>query len=509
LWRQGAASSTDRLFIAAILLPVRMHAQEAKVMQRTTVTVLALAAVCSIAGPMAAQPIDMDGRDVEWPADAAAVADGGAVYFRLHLNEVTSIQSAPWQISLLIDVDGDPKSGNTNLPGADGMGVDLEFRMSPFDRDRLGLQAFQHPGEGAPALALPAGAHQFFWAPTHASDTFEFRMMGLPPHESVRARFVALDIDGDVAWATDTFGIQRSGAPSEPPAMPSLTKPEGAVRVMSMNVRWGTPFMRPDSIARIIHAINPDVILLQEWEDESRDAPPETSASIDQWFAEDAAWEPWHAVKGSERGVAVVSRYPLERIDTDALRPSAEEDPQVDDTRGIRVALARVKSPMGDLLAASVHLKCCGSFGGSEDAQRVAEAQAINGAIRSAMRSSRTSGAVVGGDFNLVGAPTPLAALSDGADLDGSTLESADLVNIGTRRRVTWQGGDGRFPPGRLDYVLYSGAGLAVAQSFVLDPAALDEAALASMGLEEGDLTASDHLPIVVDFVRGAAGGTP
>ena len=111
------------------------------------------------------QVVELDGRVNEWPAESMALADGRAVYFRLSLDKVTSLQSSAVQTSLLIDVDGDPATGALDLPGAGGLGVDLEFQMSPHDRDGVGLLAMQY-SDGA-------GERDFMWAPTHASDTFD------------------------------------------------------------------------------------------------------------------------------------------------------------------------------------------------------------------------------------------------------------------------------------------------------------------------------------------------
>ena len=64
-----------------------------------------VAAVTLFSTTAPGQVVDLDGRLNEWPADAMALADGRAVYFRLSLDKVTSLQSSVFQTSLLIDVD--------------------------------------------------------------------------------------------------------------------------------------------------------------------------------------------------------------------------------------------------------------------------------------------------------------------------------------------------------------------------------------------------------------------
>ena len=57
------------------------------------------------------------------------------------------------------------------------------------------------------------------------------------------------------------------------------------------------------------------------------------------------------------------------------------------------------------------------------------------------------------------------------------------------------------FPPGRLDYIVYSDSTAEMRQSFVLDTAILSDAALDAAGLRRSDSLASDHLPVVLDIV--------
>ena len=64
----------------------------------------------------------------------------------------------------------------------------------------------------------------------------------------------------------------------------------------------------------------------------------------------------------------------------------------------------------------------------------------------------------------------------------------------------------GPFPPGQLDFVLYSDTTLGVANAFVFDTRDVDPELLASSGAAPEDSThSSDHLPIVVDFKLLAA----
>ena len=69
----------------------------------------------------------------------------------------------------------------------------------------------------------------------------------------------------------------------------------------------------------------------------------------------------------------------------------------------------------------------------------------------------------------------------------------------------TWYGRD--FPPGRLDYVVYSDAVVGVGNRFVLFTPELPDEALARYGLRRDDTSrATDHLPVVADFVLRRGG---
>ena len=64
----------------------------------------------------------------------------------------------------------------------------------------------------------------------------------------------------------------------------------------------------------------------------------------------------------------------------------------------------------------------------------------------------------------------------------------------------TWRNPGGRFPPGRLDWVLHSDSSLEVMRAFIFDTAVISPYWLAQHGLWAADsVTTSDHLPIVVD----------
>ncbi len=120
------------------------------------------------------------------------------------------------------------------------------------------------------------------------------------------------------------------------------------------------------------------------------------------------------------------------------------------------------------------------------------------------------------GDANLVGSARQLRTLLDGEifyrdqhgkpfapDWDGTAL--ADLMPRHTHRlqTFTWYGRG--FSPGRLDVALIADSVLAAGNRFVLFTPDMPPDFLERYGLHRHDvITASDHLPVVVDLVLNA-----
>ena len=70
----------------------------------------------------------------------------------------------------------------------------------------------------------------------------------------------------------------------------------------------------------------------------------------------------------------------------------------------------------------------------------------------------------------------------------------------------TWQDYTSSFPPGRLDYIIYTGSVIDLVNSFVLNTMKMSQSELNESGLEQNDTElASDHLPVVCDFSFGSS----
>jgi endonuclease/exonuclease/phosphatase family metal-dependent hydrolase len=178
-----------------------------------------------------------------------------------------------------------------------------------------------------------------------------------------------------------------------------------------------------------------------------------------------------------------------------------------------------------DVYLLAVHLKCCGSPGGSEDVSRQRSADAIANWLGDARGAIRPSGnnivlpantpVIVLGDFNLVGGPQPentlltgdiQAEATFGTDIQGD-WDVSDITNLNpldpfTGNNFTWQG-NATYPPSALDRFMVTDSAFTVASKFVLNTNTMTQLALTAAGLQAGDTltqNSSDHLPIIVDL---------
>ncbi|MCA9284900.1 MAG: hypothetical protein KDA22_06795, partial [Phycisphaerales bacterium] len=136
---------------------------------------------------------------------------------------------------------------------------------------------------------------------------------------------------------------------------------------------------------------------------------------------------------------------------------------------------------------------------------RIDEVEAVRHALRTVLDSGAAAGAVVCGDYNLVGSRVPLERLLLKTDVDGGDLAVAEALQIDGRSNATWADAKQPFTAGRLDYLVYSDATLRETGGFVFDAADLGADRLAALSLSASETAdASDHLPLVVDLAWAA-----
>jgi endonuclease/exonuclease/phosphatase family metal-dependent hydrolase len=453
------------------------------------------------------QHLTLDGQFNDWPAsDIATIADDDFIYFRVSVEGQSGpIQASRETLELWLDVDGNARTGRVMPAPADaaGLGVDLVVAYSPADPDKPGqtkpgvqVTAFDPGGAAIPLSAAQIGLASL---PTYVAPQYEVRIsrhinpaaapalaQAMQAKGTGRGMFVLKDGSGRIVGWSDPETFQKAqaakGVPVGDSAIPG--KKRGTVRVVSYNVLKSELTKNPGTFARVFQVLDADIVLCQEWETDP------TSAGA--WFtAVVTGTHPWYARTGPD--VAIVSPYQIAPLGPDSITYPGADKP-------VRFVAGVVKTPAGDVAVGTAHLKCCGTAGSPEDQRRLAEARAINGAMKSAMGQLSTPFRVIGGDFNVVGTADPLGAIATGLDADGSDLMIAQPIVLGDTSMVTWADPKTDFPPGRLDYVLVGDAGAVVTDAFVLDTTHLSAKALAKMGLDHSDTLASDHSPVVVDI---------
>ena len=297
------------------------------------------------------------------------------------------------------------------------------------------------------------------------------------------------------------------------------------VRVMSWNVKMSSILppsgVRHESFARIVRAIDPDVIALQEvmW--------PDLAAQLSRLMngyipLEDG--QSWYVHTVSDN--VLISRYPMRWRGGELATPYPL--PQIglpNFHHGFAAALLELPDST-DLLVVGMHNKS----GARDDDVRLRQnhADAIVRWIRD-LRGSAQEYSIVDytpivllGDMNAVpnASMAPLETLIRGDIADEETFgpdfvidwDGTDMTDVRPshnalgREYYTWRNDDMPFAPSALDRILYTDSVLSVRNRFVLNTMTLSPDDLADLGLQKSDALYDgnpnyyDHLPLVADF---------
>ncbi|RNC80652.1 MAG: endonuclease/exonuclease/phosphatase family protein [Phycisphaera sp.] len=453
--------------------------------------------VAPITPPMT---IVLDSSIDDWPTGEVAVGDEYYLYVRFSAGEAITPQSNNETLVVSLDVDATQTTGH---PTGE-MGIDLEISFSPPYEGRIGngtqVMAITPDGE---RVKLAPGLLDISVSPSHASEWFEMRIARRVPAElllpeaglltsgRVRGKLSMFNASGKRVAEAPEFGAMLPEAAQRTKRVRASVPPKslGSVRIVSYNVLNSSPMDEPEPFSRILRALDPDIVLVQEWYDTPAD-------ELGSWFNMHLPISGrWRAVTGEGRGVAVISRLDLAAIGPTGLviAPEGED-------RTVRVMPALAETPIGTMAVASVHLKCCGSLDSREDKLRIAESRAIAQMMEEQTRDIGPHVRVVAGDFNLVGGTEPLYSLVRGFDSDGTNAAVATPFVLGDNAMYTWTSPTSRFLPSRLDFAVYSDSSAVLERSFVFDPARLSPEVVNSLNLDELDAMVSDHRPVVIDL---------
>jgi hypothetical protein len=494
-------------------------------------------------------PIQLDGHFDDWadlPSWSQAVASPGPLqtawatddaqwwYLSFAVRDSVSHSAMPGTLHLLIDSDDNTQTGGTVFDTAVGLaGVDVALDLSRTDKP-------QGNGVGAGAalrMVGPAGLGDFRSAydlgvvalPTWSATRFELRIARSGTFDgvarlgnTVRARLVFEAVNGiRTALPSARYAFSTPRVPNANTNLVSAipSKATGAVRVAQWNVSEGS-FRSPANHAKLLAAVDTDVVLLDEAHAETSDstlaaffARP-ALAALGRWrFVYSRSGGRQHAVvatrdRGIRQAAAMVRvEYPAGALDRvrATVPPAAQHLFDIEAAAQLSSTGAWITIGGIETLFVPLDLQSGGFFRNAQDQLRVLQSGALRAHLQREMAGhAKPSALVIAGDFNAIGSYESIHRLQQGLDVDGSDLALSDSWRLGERTLVTWTDpGVGQFLPGRLDLTLYSDAVFERTGGFAFSSVDLTSAFAATLGItRETSAQTADHLIMVTDLRR-------
>jgi endonuclease/exonuclease/phosphatase family metal-dependent hydrolase len=300
------------------------------------------------------------------------------------------------------------------------------------------------------------------------------------------------------------------------------------LRVMCWNVRIDSVVppngVRSSSFVRIVRAMNPDLIALQEVM--RPDSVEKIKSLLDSQLplSDGASWSV-HSVADN----MLISRFPLQRTGGELVFKYPYPNLGLPNFHyGYAAALVKRPEDHNDLGFYVIAMHNKSRLG--EENERLRQLQSDS--IASWIRKARDAGSpmalasgtpiIILGDMNVIpnASLQPFETLITGnildeakfgpdfeIDWDGTDLADAKpSINGQGEYFYTWRYDDTQFDPGALDRVIYTDSVLTVKQSIVLDTTTISDEDLSSLGLLKSDVLFGgepgffDHFPLIVDF---------
>ena len=454
----------------------------------------------------AAHPIVIDGLFGDWQevpvtimdsegdynyddwAELKITNDDDFIFFKISLHSEETLLQDWNNFYLYIDADRDSLTGHPFR----GLGSELAWHFGY----RTG-QYFEQDG----IIDLWQNDITLRQAPTVTSTEFEIAIARgsfvLSDPDSIAVIFSSFYDTGD--YMPDGWGgvVYQLDTTVVGPAEPILLEKTGT-RLVTYNTLY-TGILEPDrqpKFQRIIQALDPDIIALQEHSEWN-----EIGDIISSWFPEDTWYQGY-----TFRDLVVLSKYP---IINQANLISSERT---------MCALLQTDDPINPyLLILNSHFSCC-----DNDDDRQKQVDELVQVLREwRLNDNGPFDLPEGtpmfhvGDFNFVGYREQIETVTAGniqdegnyggdfpLDWDGTAI--TDLFSRHTHKRMayTWRSDGSSFNPGKLDYVLYTDSNLSIFNHFVLNTLVMPDSVLNEWELEADDTNeASDHLPRIVDFM--------
>ena len=456
-------------------------------------------------------PIFLDGRTDDWnvpvPTYTDAENDGNVydfkyisvtndeefLFFRLKITPFITLLDDN-QLSIFIDGDNNSSTGFQ----INGIGAELRFNFGTRDG------TIYYNG----TISITHSDIEYRSLPTYSDTVYEIAIgrQYIPPSNgtgTIKIFLIDYSTNGD--WmpnAGETFSYTFDETPTEPLIPTELNREDTTfLRIMDWNVLNDGLIdpQRQPSFTRLLQAINPDIMCFNECFNSS-------AVQVKDAISQMLPGTNWNAVK-MDAGNVTVSKYPI--LQNWLVYP------------GHRITASLIDLPEWygkDFLVIDSHLKCCS--GQVNDDKRQLEADATIAFILDA----KTPGGVIDlpaetpfaimGDLNLVGDRQQLITLLTGEiintpifgnggppDWDNTNLEDLLSRQSDKRTAYTWRNDGSSYPPGRMDYQIYSNSVINVEKDFVIQTEVMSVPRLNEYGLLQFDThTASDHFPKVADL---------
>ena len=451
--------------------------------------------------------------------------------------EPTYVRGLTAPLRIAFDADGNSTTGKQEL-GLEG--VDMIVDLPGARPGVLGCTTFTSAGD--PDSSLTASEAGFEIQPGFRHTSFEIRLRrslgkrALFTGPIVRAKAAIVTPGSSTLNATGVL-LHNLTTPYREPALKSVnvSRAEGtSFRVLLWNVSNRQMFLQPAGFQRVLRALQPDIVLLDEvWGPRAElerfatrhpklDIPIEkagegSAARIGQ-FLNDAGLRGRWNVLFSRTGIAyehsvVATRAPLAAVvdGIDYTDPKLLDlVPDVDDRRelleaGITFTGGVITWNGRRILAGSVDFACCGSDRSDtwQSKLRSLQARTVRDRVHQLIRADRIDAVLIGGDLNLHVSSEPLVLLADRTGPAASSLVSVRPYWL--QKRSISTGSAGQFGSIALDWLLYSNASLTVQRSFIFRASEIPLNERERLKIEVTDTDASNHLPIVADLSWQAA----
>ncbi len=489
-------------------------------LKRHSLNFLSLVALLSLAcSNLISQsaPISIDGEYSDWTSSVKSITDSPETISGIDLLELSVSNDEdflfiqiktnaefdltenliPHNIRLYIDTDNNDSTGFAVQSGyGSELGIIFTSRYAHYNV--------------TPYSRVDFSDFSFRVSPTVTSNIFEMAIKrdaipdGINPlfRDSTIKILLVNSANGDqLPNSGQVFSYTFDNTPTPPLVPMNLAKEDtNQVRVVAYNVLQSglDDLTRIPAFQSIITSLSPDIIGFTEcWNTSSATV----KGLLDSWLPTGDT-NGWYVAKNQARGLITASRWEI----TQTWNSLKNQFP----------VLINLPERFGtDFLYTNAHLGCC-----DKDGPRQEQVDAYIEFILDA----KTTGGIIdlpkntpfayGGDLNLVGYAQQLNTLVTGdiqnvatygtgasPDWDNTSLANNLTLQSDLRMDYTYRNDNGSYPPGKLDFILYSDAVMTAEKSFVLQTEVMSTSRLLQYNLNKDDTqTASDHFPVVKDF---------